>query len=1710
MSSGGKVIDNRIVEMQFDNRNFESNVQTSLGTLDKLKKSLNFDSAISGLGDLSNATSKLNFGGLADSINSVKGSFSAWEAVAFSAINKVTTQVIELGERIVKSLTLDQITAGWSKYEQKVTSVQTIMAATATTWEKEAEALAFDGTQMEFVTEQLEKLNWFSDETSYSFTDMTSNIGKFTSSGVALNEAVTAMEGISVWAAKSGQTTQSASRAYYNLAQALAVGSVKLIDWKSIENANMATKEFKQTALDTATELKYLKKVGDGLYKTTKGSTITVENFNEALSEGWFSSEVLMETLEKYGKAATLLSEVYEEYGITATSFLSNLDKYNAGTRSLEEMSEELGISIEELTPLIENLNSKEYELGLSAFRAAQEAKTFTEAMEATKDAVSTGWMRTFDLIFGNYEQAKVVWTELAERLWDVFAAGGDARNAVLQLWASGGGRDTLIDSFWELWDVVDSFASIVSEAFGEIFPHDIKSSAKKLLDFTDKLREFVKGLAISEETAGKLKTFFKGLFAALDILKNSLKVVTIPLKTIFDLLSGGSGTILDYAESLGQWLINLRGFLKTTYTFEHAGQRISNAILKIVDVVKYYQQMINDYLASGESGMMVAFRVISDIFLKIVGGILYGFQELTGIDMTKVIENLQNCLTNFANNLSNISKKVSFKTIVDNIKNFVIDVKEKIKDFSKIDLSPIENVFNKIRDILAPVNTSLNEKMSKIVDLIKEFGKGIYDAFSDSNFDNTYNMLKSGLLMSLTGGITAFFASLVSAVSSGEGILSTFKKMFSTGFKNFSEDVTKITTGMKEILGGVKGYLTSLQEEVKTNIILKIALAIGIITLSVIALSSIDQGKFAKAIASLTAEFGDLIATVKLLSMVDLAKITGVSKVFISLGISVLLLSFAVKKLGEMDTVNLIKGVVAVGALSGILVGVSKSLSNMGPMMKGVGSIILFALAIQMLSKPVIALGALDLGSLLKGLLGVLVLMEGLSLFMQETKFIFSGMGPKMAIGLIGMAAAILILSKAVQEFSKMDFVELVKGLSAFALVLYGVGEFMKATKDIKNAMSIAVSLTIIGAALLIMASAIEKLGSLDIVTIGKGLAGFAVALYGVVMALKKMPLHSLESAGALAIAAGGILILAAALKVMGSMKIEEIGKALLLLFGSLVMIVASANLMKDTMGAAAAMFVMASALAMLVPVLYAFGKLSLGEIAKSLLTLVGVFVILGVGSKLLAKVVPEMNAVATSFLLFGVATTLLGAGLLLISAGLAGLAVSVGAAAGALLIALKVILQELPDILKTLLKIVLEALEILFDEGQNVLVSFAAFVEKTIEVTLDTIHNLTPRIARFLKTDLVVLIDALLECLEKNIPRLLIFIIKFFEEVRAQIDPLTEQIVGFLLDSLDAIAARLPEIVDRIISFVVQLINATAQALDDHTEELKEAVIRLASSAAEAVLEFLGFSDEEAKKMVELGKNIIGSLVKGFDKAIMWVTEGLSNIIDEIKFEFTNWCNEFKKFGENIIQGLIDGIELAKKKVIEPIENLGDNIKNAFTKKLKIQSPSKVFESYGEYIDMGLINGISKLTGKVEDTTEDLGDSLISEMESPMQKLLSFMEDPTYSPTITPVLDTSMIDSQMNTISGLGNSRTIGLAAYNQNAVNTTLSRKFGDPSIQTTSPDVVTAINGLKQDIFSISKSISNLYVRLDTGAMVGALTPSINETMGQFAKYRARGN
>nr|DAV24891.1 MAG TPA: tail tape measure [Bacteriophage sp.] len=414
-----KTIDERVVELDFDNSKFEKNVSQTMSTLEKLKQKLNFKGVDKGLEEISKATQNVKMDGLESSVDSLRAKFSALDVVGVTALANITNSAVNAGKKLVSALTIDQVTAGWGKYEQKTASIQTIMNAT--------------GKSIDEVNGYLDKLMWYSDETSYGFTDMTQSLGQLTSAGGDIDKLIPMIEGIANATAFAGKGASEFSRAIYNLNQSYSAGYLQYMDWKSLDLAGVSSKQLKQVFIDTAKALGKLDEEG----KTAGGTLVEIGNFGQTLQEKWADTEVMEAA---FGKFSELTEAAYEavrsgEYDTASEAIAALADQYD--------------------------------EISVKAFSSAQEAKSFTEAIEATKDAVSSGWMNTSELIFGNYDEAKKLWTDMANSLWEIFAGGSESRNAIIGD-AMNSKWDTLIEKIEETGVSAEDFQSKLKETAKE------------------------------------------------------------------------------------------------------------------------------------------------------------------------------------------------------------------------------------------------------------------------------------------------------------------------------------------------------------------------------------------------------------------------------------------------------------------------------------------------------------------------------------------------------------------------------------------------------------------------------------------------------------------------------------------------------------------------------------------------------------------------------------------------------------------------------------------------------------------------------------------------------------------------------------------------------------------------------------------------------------------------------------------------------------------------------------------------------------------------------------------------------------------------------------------------------------------------------------------------------------------------------------------
>ena len=1339
-----RTVDKRVVEMQFNNKNFEKNVSTSMNTLDKLKQSLHLEDAAKSFDKVEQASKKLDFSGLSNAVETVKGRFSAMEIVAMTALMNITNSAINAGKRLVSSLTVAPISQGFAEYGLKMGSIQTIMAST--------------GETLETVNGYLDELNHYADKTIYSFSDMTQNIGKFTNAGVKLDKAVSAIQGVSNVAAISGANANEASRAMYNFAQALSAGSVKLIDWKSIENANMATVEFKQQLLNTALAMGTVVKEGDK-YKTTttdlqgKVSDLfdSTTNFNDSLAHQWMTTDVLVQTLSNY---STDIREMSTEE-----------------RKAYQEKLKGIGYTEEQI--------KKIEELGKKAFDSAQDIKTWGQLVDTLQESVGSGWASTFELIFGDFEEAKKLWSSVYKVVGGFIDRTSEARNEALKLWKTWGGRDDLFQGFKNLYKAFTTVIRPIKAALHAIFPPLVKTKeivngiAKDVqyskLAFTLKnistgFANFTSKLKLSWENMVKLRDTFKGVFAILDIGKQALSAIIGGIKSLFQTnlsspIANLAKKILDLTSNAGLWLVKLDETIKKNRTF-------INAVQKVVDIIN--------------SGI----KKISEIFSYVSRNV--------GPIFTNIIEKIKAVIKAFKDFASEHFKAPDFSEMEGVLGRLAKRFEPLLKIFSVI-----KAIFVKIGQLLGAVFSNVLPVLKKVggilLNTLSQVLNGILDALNGKGFDTLLDFLNGGMMVSFLYGIeklVKWFQDLTGLVNG------TFSSLKSGG---------GLIDTIKGVLGTAKDSLTQFQESLKVDMIKKIAVAIAILAASLFVLSIIDSDKLGAALGAVSVLFGELTSAMLIFNKIfkgnkNSNALKATSTVMIKLSAAVLVLSFALKNVAKVDPERLQGALFGITVLIAEMAAVAIVLSKYGGKIKTSGiTMILFAKAIQMLGKAVGTLGALDTEVLTKGLIGLgalLLEMVAFLVILGAADKKFGKFKMTQGAGILLLATAIKILSKAVATLGSMDTEALIKGVAAIGVILAELAGFSLLTSKAKHLLSTGMSMILIGTAMLIFSKAIKSIGNLSLETIGKGLLGIAGALLSVAITTRLMPKNMLAIGTGLLIVSAALKIMSGVLTKVGGMSWEEIGKGLVVLAGSLIILSVSLNTMKGTLGAAAALFVVATALLVLVPTLKLLGSMPIENIGKALLMLAGTFAILGVATRFLKGLIKPMLAVSAAVLL-------LGAGLFLLASALTMLSIN------EFVNSVKEMSWSIKDMLNAQKLVVITK-------------AFLTFIETLLVGIIDIIARNIEAIAEAASKIITAICQTLLSCAPMIVRTALTLIAELLASLRDELPTIVETLVDLIIGVMNALAAKMPELIQAAVNLISAFFGGIIAALKDVDQEV------------------------------------------------------------------------------------------------------------------------------------------------------------------------------------------------------------------------------------------------------------------------------------------------
>lgn len=1145
-------VDERVVEMRFDNKQFEQNIQTSLSSLDKLKKSLNLEGAAKGLETVNDAANKCsgNMSPLSNAVETVRVRFSALEVMAITALQNITNSALAAGKNLVSAFTIDPIKTGFEEYETQINAVQTILANTSS-----------KGTTLDQVNNALDELNHYADMTIYNFTEMTRNIGTFTAAGVDLDTSVAAIKGIANLAAVSGSNSQQASTAMYQLSQALASGTVKLQDWNSVVNAGMGGQVFQDALKETA------KVHGIAIDEMIKDEG----SFRETLSKGWLTSDILTETLAK---------------------FTGDLN---------EDQLRTMGYTDDQIKSIME--------MGKTANDAATKVKTFTQLFDTLKEAAQSGWTQSWEIIVGDFEEAKELLTEVSDTFSAVINASADARNKMLQDWKDLGGRTMMIEAIKNVFEGLVSVAKPVREAFNEIFP---PMTGKQLAEITERIRDLTAKFKMGEESSKNLKNTFKGVFAALDIVGQAFKAVAGGVGELIGLFLPAGNGVLSLTGSFGEYLVKLDETAKKTDVFGKAVSTVVDIVKTAITFVKTAGEKVKEFgKAAGEKFDFPGFELFHS-FLERVHDRMAQIGDGAGKMKSGVIVAFEM--------MGEALEKCKFLQVLGSLWNAVKAIGSEIADLLGSMISSLGKAdFNGIIDLLNGIATG-----------------GLFIAIS--NFLNSKADKK---------GIFGFIESLVESPLSQVG---------------------DILDSAKSVLDGVRESFEAYQTNLKAGTLIKIATAIGILAASIVVIATIDSDKLSASLGAITVLFANLLGAMAIFEKIASSK-TKVSKActaMIAMSVAVSILAGALKKVSDLDWGELARGLIGIAGLTTIVVASSKAMaSGQKQVMKGATSLIIFGSAIKILASACKDLSKLQWDELGRGLTGVGVLFAEIAVFLRVAKF--NGKMISTATGIVILAAAMKVLASACKDFGRMEWSEIGKGLAGIGGLLAELAVFTNLAGNAKHVMSTGVALIAIGAAMKIFASAVKDFGQLQWDEIGRGLTAMGGALAEVAIAVNLMPKNMIGIGTGLVIVGGALEIIANCMSKFGGMQWEEIGRGLTVMGGALAELAISLNFMKGTIGGSAALLVASGALAVLAPVLSILGALSWEAIAKGLISIAGAFTIIGVAGAVLTPLVPTILALSGAFALIGVGVLTIGAGLLAAGTGLSALAIGFTALATA-----------------------------------------------------------------------------------------------------------------------------------------------------------------------------------------------------------------------------------------------------------------------------------------------------------------------------------------------------------------------------------------------------------------------------------------------------------
>lgn len=1514
-------IDERVVQMKFDNAQFERGVKDTTSSLEKLKKGLSLDGAKNGLRNLANAGKNFTLGGIGSAVEGIAGKFTNLGIVGVTALANIANRAVNAGVTLGKSLTIDPIMQGFGEYETKMGSIQTILANTAR-----------HGTTLDDVSGALGELNEYADKTIYNFADMTKNIGLFTNAGIDVGPATSMIKGFSNAAAASGTTSQGASNAAYQLSQAMSAGTIRLMDWRSLTNVGMGNKNMQEGILDIADAMGTFE--GTGIDATTAG-----KDFNGSLEKGWLSADVMSSYLQ-------IMAGDMDAAGMAA-----------------------LGLSEDQIKSFQTQQKTAE--------EAATKVRTFTQLVGTLQEAVGSGWAQTFELLFGDFNQATELFTNVSDTLGTMIGGMSDSRNKLLGDFVKFGGRDNMIKGLGNAFEALMAIIKPIGEAFRQIFPpttgFQLKQLSRLFLLFTD-------GLIIGKDTAELVKRTFAGFFAVLGIGWEIVKAGIGMLFDLFGVVQDGSGGFLEITAGIGDFLVALHKAIKEGDGAAKVFGILGGIIKTIMGIVGGAVAVLVGF------GKAIAGVFKGDAFKMDLGG----FNPLSGI-LDKIIGRFE-----------------QFGPVIDKAVGAA-------KAFGSI-ISQVWGVLTKgdFTGGFLDEDSPMIDILFKIRGGLEQFWEWLKDFFAGFDFSTMLDMINTGL-----------FAGLLLIFSGG---IEDLKGMFGGGEGGFLSSLT-------DIFDGVTGSLEAMQTSLKADTLIKIAGAIALLAAAVLVISLIDSEDLTRSLVAISTMFIQLGAAMKVFEGIasgpGIVKMPLLAASMILLAVAINILALAVRQMSGLSWEELAKGLLGVGGALLLLAGWAKLMDKQsGPLLRASLAMIVVGAAVHILAGAVKKFSGMSWEDMLQGLAGV----GGVLLAVAAFGRIGGGGTLKGAISMAIVGGALHILIGPLKKLGELDQDVLIQGLIGIAGAMLVMAGGLSA---MSGSIAGAASLVVASAALWILVPLLVTLGEMSWNEIGKAatmLAGSLLIIAGGMYLMTGI----IAGAASMLVAVAALWVLVPLLVELGSMSWNEIGKAATILAGSLLIIAGGMYLMTGALPGAAALIVVAAALRIFTPVLMALSTLSWNELLVGLAALAGVFVVLGVAGLLLTPVVPTLLLLGAAVMLLGLGAGLAGAGMLAFALGFTAL----GAAAA---INGVIIIQLVKDLIG-LIPYAAEQVGLgIITLAQVIIAAQPVWIEAivtVIQALLAAIRELAPDIVNTVMELIMLLVDTIVTYVPVLVEKGLELLLGLLRGIRDNIQEVVEVGLEIIENFIKGVENGLPSLVDSAYNAMITFIDELAATIENNQARMERVSRRLAEAIINALIGGIGafiggVRDTWRNKVSEaitnaksavvsraktLASDIINGLKDKLSNMARVATTIKNKVAKSISDAKTYVVGRAKNLAGDIISGMVKGLGDGAWKIANAARDAAGNALNAAMERLGINSPSKEFMKLGRWSSEGLANGITEYGNLVSKASSDVGGTALDAMKKSISNIDNVISDGMDGdPTIRPVLDLSAIKRDAGRINGM-----------------------------------------------------------------------------------------